>query len=166
MKVVTVLLCLSVAMTACSSPPSDATLLAEFRIHRADFQRLLQMFQRDSALGRIAYDFTRPSNFFSGKPVRTTRVVTPQVLNEYHQLFDELHLTGGIEGYGEKHVIMMWRYSEGFGAGLGGSSRGFAYSDSLSSNQIHRDGCETRTSDCWSLRPIGGGWFLLDESHN
>lgn len=42
--------------------PSAATLLNTFQSQRADFERLLQMFRRNTPLGRVAYDFTRPAD--------------------------------------------------------------------------------------------------------
>ena len=60
---------------ACSSPPprpSDASLVAEFKSRRSDYEHLLSMFREDSALGRVASDFTRSANFFSGTPLRPT----------------------------------------------------------------------------------------------
>ena len=155
---------------ACSSPPSpppsDASLVAEFQSRRSDYERLLSMFREDSALGRVAYDFTRSASFFSGAPLRPSGPLTEGRLREYRQLFDRLSLPGGIEGYDSKHVVYFWRYSEGMGAGLGGSSQGFAYSDSLPPEKPSATGCAKPDDDCWQFRPIGAGWFILEERHN
>ena len=151
---------------ACSSPPSDAALTTEFHNRRADYVRLLRMFREDSGLGRVAYDFTRPANFFSGAPLRSSSSLSPTRLREYQRLFDRLELPGGIEGYDNKHVVYFWRYAEGMGAGLGGSSKGFAYSDSLPSATPSAVGCEKPENDCWQFRPISDGWFVLEERHN
>ena len=124
------------------------------------------MFREDSGIGRVAYDFTRPANFFSGTPLRPSAPPTGERLVEYRRLFDRLSLSGGIEGYDGKHVVYFWRYSEGMGAGLGGSSKGLAYSDSLPPDKPSAAGCAKPSDDCWQFRPIGAGWFVLEERHN
>jgi hypothetical protein len=156
------------ALVGCgnSPPPNDATLVTEFQAHRPDYERLLGMFREDSGVGRIAYDFTRPANFFSGAPLRSASILPAERLNQYHRLFDRLTLPGGIEGYDAKHVVYFWRYAEGMGAGLGGSSNGFAYSDSLPPNTPSAVGCQAPQSECWQFRPIADGWFVLEERHN
>src|SRR5436309_1168150 len=108
----------ALSLVACGSPPSDEALLAEFQAHRLDYEHLRGMFLNDSAVGRVAYDFTRPANFFSGKPRPPSSPVSVARLAEYRRLFDRLSLTAGIEGYDAKHVIYFWRYTEGMGAGL------------------------------------------------
>lgn len=152
--------------SVCCAFPPDNVLISEFRDHRADYQRLLNMFREDTALGRVAYDFTRPANFFSGGRRAASPPLTEARWRDYRRLFDRLSLTGGIEGYDSKHVIYFWRYSRGMGAGLGGSSKGFAFSDSLPADRPSAAGCEAPTSDCWQFRPISGGWFVLEERHN
>lgn len=157
---------LSAAILGCNSPPSDQALIAEFRDRRADYNTLLSMFRADSSLGRIAYDFTRPANFFSRSGAPESAPVTSTRLAQYREIFDRLSLTAGVEGYDQKHIVYFWRYTEGMGAGPGGASKGFAYSDSLPADRATAEGCVTRRDDCWQLRPIGGGWFVIEEHHN
>ena len=104
-------------------PPNDQQLIAELQNNRAKYDTLLAMFLADSALGRVAHTFTRPANFFSGGPLPTSAPITEARLAEYRRLFDELSLPDGIEVYDQKGTIYFWRYSSGFGAGLGGSGR-------------------------------------------
>jgi hypothetical protein len=137
----------------CCAFPADSVLISEFQGHRGDYQRLLTMFREDGALGRVAYDFTRPATFFSGGRRVSSLPLTEARWRDYRRLFDRLSLTGGIEGYGTKRVICFWRYTRGMGAGLGGSSKGFAFSDSLPSDRPSATGCDTPTSDCWQFRP-------------
>jgi len=148
------------------SPPDDHALIAELRNNRAMYDTLLAMFRADSALGRVAYSFTRPTNFFSGGRAPTGPPLTPGRLAAYRRLFDKLSLSAGIEGYDEKRVIYFWRYTAGGGAGLGGSSKGFAYSDSLPPDKPAASGCGKPREDCWQFRPISDGWFVLEERHN
>ena len=124
------------------------------------------MFRADSGLGRVASTFTRPANFFSGGEAPAGPPVTAARLAEYRRLFDRLSLTGGIEGYDHKRVIYFWRYAAGGGAGLGGSGKGLAYSDSLPPDKSAASGCARPREDCWQFRPISDGWFVLEERHN
>ena len=155
-----------VACSGDTSPPSDAQLIQEFQKNRPEYERLLKMFREDRALGRVAPTFTRPANFFSGAPLSSSPDITATRLKEYRDLFRRLSLEAGIEGYDDKHVIEFLRYGEGFGAGLGGSGKGIAFSDSLPPDQPAEFGCETPTSNCWRYLPIGAGWFVFTERHN
>lgn len=143
--------------------PSDQSLAAELRLRHADYDSLLRMFVADSGFGRVAYDFTRPANFFSGTRQADTTPMTASKLATYRSLFDRLSLTGGIEGYDEKHVIYFWRYTSGLV--MQGSGKGLAYSDSLPRDKSIADGCSKPVRDCWQFRPIGAGWFIVHE-HN
>ena len=149
-----------------SMPPSDRALVAEFRTRRAKFDTLLAMFRADSGLGRVADDFTRPASFFSGRKARSADSISAVRLQTYRRLFHELSLEGGIEGYDDKRVVYFWRYSSGMGAGLGGSSKGFAFSDSLPPDKSAASGCNAPRHNCWQFRPIADGWFILEEDHN
>jgi hypothetical protein len=154
------------ALTSCRSAPSDQELVAEFRAHRAEYDTLVTMFRADSDLGRIAYTFTRPANFFSGAPLPSSAPLTTERWNHYRRLFDRLSLDDGIEGYDRKHLMYFWRYGEGMGAGLGGASKGLAFSDSMPADRAVDHGCTAPRDDCWRFRPIGAGWFILEEHHN
>ena len=151
---------------AAHNPPEDKALIAALRNNRAMYDTLLAMFRADSGLGRVASTFTRPANFFSGGRTPAGPPVTADRLAEYRRLFDRLSLIGGLEGYDQKRVIYFWRYAAGWGAGLGGSSKGLAYSDSLPTDKPAVSGCATPREDCWQFRPISDGWFVLEQRHN
>jgi hypothetical protein len=92
--------------------PTDQALIANFRAHQAEFNQLLQMFQADVDVGRIAPDFT-------DKPIPLRR------WNEYRRLYRSLGLEAGIEGYGTKDFI--WFHSSSSGLATSGSSKGYVY---------------------------------------
>jgi hypothetical protein len=154
---------LLVGIVGCGAP-SDVDLVSEFRGRRADYDTLAAMFRADSSLGRVADDFTRPANFFSGAALPRSATVTEDRLAAYRSLFQRLSLDAGVEGYDRKHVIYFWRYSEGMAAGLGGSSKGIAWSDSLPPGRSATEGCTSSRRDCWRFRPIGGPWFIIEQS--
>src|ERR687886_466493 len=111
------LIAAAILLSGCSSEhPSDRSLLDNFRLHKAEFERLLQMFRADKGLGRVAYDFTRPEN---PRDVGVSR----ERLREYRDLFGELGLSAGVEGYGEKEVI--WFHASTRGLSVTGSSKGY-----------------------------------------
>lgn len=146
------------------TPPTDQSLADELHRRQADYDSLLHMFVADSGFGRVAYDFTRPDNFFSGTPQADTTPMTAAKLDKYRELFDRLSLIAEIEGYDQKHVIYLWRYTSGLVTG--GSAKGLAYSDSLPREKPSAVGCSRPARDCWQFRPIGAGWFILDEHNN
>jgi hypothetical protein len=146
--------------SACGEHPTDDQLIARFKRERASFERLRDMFVADRTLGRVAPDFTRPVNFFSGGPLPSDPPVTSQRLAEYHGLFEHLGLESGVEGYDDKEEIFF--HASSMGLAVSGSSKGYAYLASrpaLMTNSL---------DDYWSpdgtsftaFRPIEGRWYL------
>src|SRR5258705_107617 len=58
------MLCVSCELFFEKHHPKDSELIENFYEHQADFETLVQMLKEDRSLGRVAYDFTRVSNFF------------------------------------------------------------------------------------------------------
>ena len=88
------------------------------------------MFQEDKSLGRVAFDFTRTSNFFekceepngwNGKEIEASS----ERLAEYRKLFDKVSLSAGIEGYCKKDRILFYASTKGLS--VTGSTKGYAY---------------------------------------
>jgi hypothetical protein len=165
-RVVVFAAALSAMAVGCGSPPTDQQLRAEFRARRADYDTLLAMFHADSGVGRVADGWTRPANFFSGAPQSAAAGLAEERFAQYRRFFDRLSLKGGIEGYDRKHIINFWRYGSGMGAGLGGTGKGLAFSDSLPPDKPAAFGCTSPQDDCWRYRPIEAGWFVFEERHN
>ena len=119
-KIVFCILLAGVAVLSnCSGKhPTDEALIENFKAHRKEFDKLLQMFQEDKALGRVAPDFTRPKN-------AQTIGVTGQRLDAYRDLFDNLEIKSGIEGYDDKTTV--WFHSSSSGLSVSGSSKGYAF---------------------------------------
>lgn len=139
----------------CSSPnhPSDAALVENFRSHRSGFEQLLGMFVADRGLGRVAYDFTRPEN-------AETVGVNGDRLRAYRELFDELGLSAGIEGYGEKDLVLF--HASTYGLAVSGSSKGYAYLKERPALVVD-DLDKYRSPDGRSFtayRHVEGDWYL------
>ena len=133
--------------------PSDASLIQNFRSHRNEFDELLRMFLADEGLGRVAYDFTRPQNH---EEVGVSR----ERLNAYREWFDELGLSAGVEGYGEKETVMFHASTRGLG--VTGSSKGYAYLRERPALAVENLDAY-RSPDGKSFTAFGhveGGWYL------
>ncbi|HKY28341.1 MAG TPA: hypothetical protein VJM12_10430 [Pyrinomonadaceae bacterium] len=83
---------LFVALSGCgvSPHPSDAVLVERFYAHRADFEKLVIMFNEDTDLVRIT-----AKNAFLEKG--GSRQLPKERLDEYHRLLKILRLNGGIQ---------------------------------------------------------------------
>ena len=141
-------------IASCSSKhPSDKVLLSEFQSHKAEFDKLLQMFLTDKGLGRVAYSFTRPENL-------NEIGISEQRLREYRDLFDELSLSAGIEGYDEKEAI--WFHASTYGLSVSGSSKGFAYLTKPPQLVVDSlDGYRSKDGRSFTaFRHIEGNWYL------
>lgn len=160
------LLCSCLPISDEKEHPRDEELIENFQSHKAEFNQLLQMFQEDKSIGRVAFNFTRTSSFFEkcksanswdGKTVEPS----DERLAEYRRLFKVLDLSKGIEGYCEKNII--WFYSSSRGLSVSGSSKGFAYVlekpeitvDSLNDYRFKNDESSP------AFRHIEGNWYLF-----
>jgi hypothetical protein len=140
--------------------PTDGRLIREFHSHTNDFERLLAMFREDRQLGRIAPGFTRPANFFSGKPLPEGKPAGVGRLAEYWALFAKLSLSAGIEGYDDKEMVRFIRSTRGLS--ISGSSKGYAYME------VPPELVVESLDDYWSgdgrsftaFRHIEGNWYL------
>ena len=143
--------------------PKDSELIANFQNHKDEFNQLLRIFEEDESLGRVANDFTR-RNFYEkafpknwdGKEIEASE----ERLYKYRNLFRKLNLSAGIEGYGEKNLIVFHASTQGLS--VTGSSKGYAYileeptilTDSLDEYQS-KDG-----RSFTAFRHIEGNWYL------
>ncbi len=133
--------------------PKDEDLIQRFKTHRQEFEQLLQMFQADKGLGRVAPDFTRPAN--------TTEIgVTKERIDEYRRLFSALGLSSGIEGYGERDAVIFYASTQGLS--VSGSSKGFAYLTKRPELLVDQlDGYRSPDGRSFSaFRHIEGNWYL------
>lgn len=145
--------------------PKDAEMIANFQNHREEFNQLLQMFQEDESLGRVANDFNRKNFYEKGSPKKWDGKeieVSEQRFTEYRKLFGKLGLSAGIEGYEEKDSI--WFHASAQGLAVSGSSKGYVFmlnkpvSDLVveSLNDYKPNGKESTLA----YRHIEGNWYL------
>ena len=72
--------------------PTDEVLLGTFRTHRAELEKLVEMFKADRGLGRVGSNFTRPED-----PKRVS--VSADRIAEYRRLCVIVGAADCIEGY-------------------------------------------------------------------
>ncbi len=141
--------------------PTDAAMLREFRNHRREYEELLAMYRADRRLGRIAPDFTRPANFFSGDSLPPGVRPDESQLREVRRRCRRLHLEAGLEGYDEKAYVAFIRSARGLA--ISGSAKGFAWMAERP-KLIVEDTDRYRPSEPHSFvayRPIEGNWYVF-----
>lgn len=143
--------------------PSDATLIGRFHQNRAAFDELRMMFLAEPTLGRIAPDFTRPANFFSGRSQAESPVLTPKRRARYRELFQQLGLEAGVEGYDDKEHVFFHASTRGLG--ISGSSKGYAFCRSTPQIVVvDLDSYRPRgVRSFTAFRSIGENWYLYFE---
>ena len=148
--------------------PKDADMIENFNAHREDFETLVQMLKEDRALGRVANDFTRTSNFFGDCKEETMECstakeigVTEARLSEYRRLFNKLDLEKGIEGYGKKETIAFLASTKGLS--VTGSTKGYWHTTVAPKTIV--DDLDTYWSadgkSFLATRHIDGNWYLF-----
>lgn len=141
-------------VAATARHPSDAQMMKELRVHRAEFETLLAMFEQDRGVGRIAPDFVLPNT-----PTRQRTTLPPERLANYRRRFEELDLVAGIEGYGDKSSVHFYRST--MGLSISGSIKGFAYlkkpPEGLVSGNVQRRPHDHAFSN---YRHVEGRWYL------
>jgi len=121
LTVISSLLCSCLPISIEKEHPRDEELIENFQSHKAEFNQILQMFQEDKSVGRVAFDFTRTSNFFEKcKSVNSwdgnTIELSNERLAEYRRLFEVLGLSKGIVRIlRKKHNLVLFIKSRTFG---------------------------------------------------
>jgi hypothetical protein len=132
--------------------PTDAALRARFTAHRAEFERLRQMFDADAGLSRVGSDFTRPEDPAS-VGVGAAR------LAGYRSLFAVLGLADGIERGPEDEI---WFRASSSGLSVSGSAKGFVWTASIPDPLVDRlDGYSEDGHSFTAYSRIDGNWYLV-----
>lgn len=140
--------------TEAKGHPKDDALITNFNAHRNGFESLLKMFREDTALGRVAMDFTRPKNPAEAK-------VSPARIEEYRKRFGQLQLASGIEGYEAKDEI--WFHASALGLSVTGTSKGYAYlkaKPELVAENLDEYKPPLRMGSHVVFRHLEGNWYL------
>lgn len=164
---ITIALTLTFSSVGCGrgEHPKDAKMIENFGAHRSKFEELLKMFEADRSLGRVGPDFTRNASFFEkcvGPNAWDGKVtlVAEERLAAYRQLFKELGLTAGIEGYCDKIEVLF--YASTRGLSVSGSMKG--YSNLKVRPEVVVESLDTYWSadgrSFTAYKQIDGNWYL------
>jgi hypothetical protein len=153
------LLALTFGLVGCKDPfegqshLSDDQLIANFREHTADFERLREMVLDDKRLTRVDEDWTAPTD-------PTTIGVTAERIAEYRALFKKLGLARGFSAGLDRREIELWASAQGWVAH--GSHKGYVYTASVPENlDTGLDQYSSRERPLESgYRRIEGNWYL------
>ena len=102
------LVAIALSLTACDGPrPSDAELIARFRVNRARIETLMEMMQADHALTRVSYDSSDPAD-------PATVGVSPKRVAEYRRRLNEVGYWQGFVYDPQSGGVSFIAWSTGF----------------------------------------------------
>jgi len=146
--------------------PTDAELSQRFTKHGREFEQLVAMAKADKEVIRIAPDFTWTASNFAWPRPESELGFSVERWNEYRHLFQTLGLEGGVLRPWD-HSDAVYLIVQGKGLVIGGSVKGYAYSDTaLEPRCDSLDNIEVRkarddTEICF--KSLGGKWYLYLE---
>jgi len=152
---------LSQAFTSGDIPhKSDEELIANFRSHRGEFTRLLQMINEDRDLKRVDYYWTSPEN-------PRSIGITQNRIDEYRTLFRQACVPRGFSAFQSKDYIEF--IASSLGLAVSGSSKGYLYAKEpparLIDNLDNYRGQSSKMSPAFPVyRHIEGNWYLFFEA--
>jgi hypothetical protein len=149
-------------LSACSScpHPSDASLRAQFKSHKAEFNQLARMAQENTCIVRIDFDWTSPDESSLARCG-----VTTERLREYRSLLKAVGAQSGLylrQNRGEIGFIMS---AYGLAVTGSGSSKGIVLRTHATIT-TEEDSCTCEfdaTDQAESFRPIEGNWYIAFE---
>ncbi len=103
-------------------PPTDLEMIANFSLHRAEFEQLVKIFKEDQSVGRVSWFLTLPS--ISSAPDSASGITLAR-WSRYVWLFQRTGASEGIEGNKDKTEIDIISYM--FFPSLSGPVKGYAY---------------------------------------
>lgn len=143
------------------SHPSDQQLERIFNTQKAVFEELISLFEADSKIDRIAFNFTWLMDDLSRSA--TELGFTEARWNLYRDIFSKLGLKEGLTRPRNPQRIQM--IASLISVTIGGTSKGYAYSktplepifDSLDSIPLEAQGKGYKTI----YKKLGGNWYLF-----
>ena len=137
---------------------TDAEMVENFRLHRADFENLLAMIRDDESkigkrLYRIDYDWTEPKDLGA-------LGISDERVREYRSLFPKIGVPRGFYAYGEDDVYMFVASTQGIA--VSGTSKSYVWRPeppSLLANEELQEYVR-RNNLGRAYRHIEGNWYL------
>lgn len=142
-----------VFMGGCNAYPPDDLLERRFQENKADFEKLIKMFQEDSNLFQISLDKGALESFYKKAQISEERLL------EYKKILSKLGIEY-IERYEKRQDIFLrvWSSPSLF---IGGKSKFYVYDEKEVKNtvdsldEIYRSGQEAN-----EMKKIKGNWYL------
>lgn len=144
-----------------SSAPTDETLDANFRAHRASLESLLEMSRADRGVIRIANDFTWLDTDSSWSRPEDRWGISLARWDQYRQLFREAGLRSGILQDHEDGITYFLFWTRGLMTN--GTSKGYAYSE----NDLTPIVSSLDDHESWPkgkrvlFQKLDGNWYLF-----
>ncbi len=139
-----------------SGLPSDQDMIAHFRTHRAELEKLVVMIHSDRGLQRVDGDWTRPAD-------PSTIGLTAARIDAYRTILRSIALPRGFESLRDGKEIDFITHTKGIS--VSGSAKSFVWSESGD----FRDAplvpdldavWKKRIGKLWHYRHIEGPWYL------
>jgi hypothetical protein len=142
------------------SKDSDATLLANFAEHEAEFNRLVEFAHQDAHMARITYNLLQTETATDWPRPEANWGITPDRWQAYNDLFTELKLSDGLI---QNYPSMVWLVVSGQGMAAGGLGKGYAYlAEPPKTTQPSLDAFVFKDADShFAYRPIKDNWYLF-----
>jgi hypothetical protein len=155
--------------------PSDAELEKQFKTHRHELDRLVQMMNEDWQMCRIAPDFTwRQDNIAWPRP-ESEWGISKQRWDEYRNIFIQAGFKGGLTRREKSSdiIVDVWSWGivpSGVGVGYlhcGEPQRGYVHTEEpCMQNRESGSGMHGQsTSYGYRYRQIAQGWYIYEESN-
>ncbi|MEY2546603.1 MAG: hypothetical protein QOG48_1720 [Verrucomicrobiota bacterium] len=143
--------------------PTDAELTQRLADHQKEFEQLVAMAKADKELVRIAPDFTWTTSSVAWPRPASELGFTTQRWDEYRRLFHTLGIEAGIlRPYDHADAVYLLVQTKGLM--IGGSVKGYAYSDTVLQPRCDSlDKPEAIRDIEICFKPAGGKWYLYFE---
>jgi hypothetical protein len=154
--VVVVLLALAVSLQACAlSHSSDADLIRNLHDHKAEFNRLVTLFQTAGGLAMVDVN----TAYWGGRNVPTSRTARRQRVSECRRLLEKLGLPDGID----RSWDVTWITTSTVGLAVSGSAKGYAYADKPPGELVRSldDYQSDQGGPVEVFRHVEGKWYLF-----
>ena len=152
-------LALGLALLLCGCGlKSENALRQQFAENKAAIGEILDMQRHDPKVIRIAPTFTRLESDWSWP--RSNIGFSQDRWNAYRALFQEAGITDGIQKDGNE----LFYFVSSEGLAIGGSSRGFVYTEDPPPHTVERfDACSPSEDVCYI--PMEKNWYLFQWSN-
>jgi hypothetical protein len=153
--------------------PSDAELQRQFKMHRADFDQLIEMMDEDRQMSRIAPDFTWRQDNVAWPRAESEWGISKARWDEYRGIFRRVGAKDGITRSEKSSDITIDIWS--WGLAIGGTSVAYLHCGQPRNGYAHIEApciegkdsgrMQGQHGDGYRYRKIEPDWFIYEESN-